>query len=210
MTEIAYKGANCIVLQTKNTTLVVDPVVPGIKHVKSVDKAHVQLATQEGLSVPAVEGQRLFMLPGEYEIGDFSVVGVDAVSQLDEQRKAVVYRITNADCSVAVLGHVNPDSINDEVYEKVGVIDILVLPVGGNGYTIDSHGAAKIVQHMSPKIVIPVHFDDGVTEYDVTQQPIDDFVKELGIQPQHEQTLKIKQSSQLPEVLTLVKLDKTA
>lgn len=209
MIEIAYKGANYIALQTKQTLLVVDPMVPGLKGAKLREKADAQLLTQPQFAQEATEGQRIFSLPGEYEIGDFSIIAVDAEAQLKPEEKSVIFKASNSDCSVAIVGHVNPDKLTEEIYEKIGTVDVLIVPVGGNGYTIDSHGAAKITQHMSPKIVIPVHYDDSSIPYEVPQQPIADFVKELGIVARQEQALKIKQAGQLPEVLTLIQLAKT-
>lgn len=210
MTEITYKGANCVFFSGKTTQIVVDPVVPGFKSLKAAEKAGVQLLTQPQFGLAETLGRRTFALPGEYEIGEFSVTGVDAASQLDLAVRAVMYRVTTADMAAAVIGHVNPDKLSDEQLEALGLIDILIVPVGGNGYTIDAHGAATLVKRINPKIVIPVHYADSAVQYEVSQQPLDDFVKEMGIPAVREQVLKIKQPSQLPETLTLVALERTA
>lgn len=210
MTDISYKGANCIIFGGKSSNLVVDPIVPGQKNLKIYEKTSVQLLTQPQFGLPESDGRRTFSLPGEYEIGEFSVTGVDAISQLDPKAHSVMYRIATPDLVAAVIGHVNPDILSDDQLEGLGVIDVLIVPVGGNGYTIDAHGASKLVKRISPKIVIPVHYAGGGIEYEVDQQLIDDFIKEMGIPAVQEQTLKIKQASQLPETLTLIQLERTA
>lgn len=209
MTDISYKGAHFIVIQTKQATVVIDPTVPGQRASKIFDKANVQLVTQPQFLREAPEDQLVVSIPGEYEAADVSILGFDAVAQLDPQTKSVVYRVTTPDAAVAVVGHINPDTTTEEQLEQLGVIDILVIPVGGNGYTIDPHGAVKLTQHISPKIVIPVHYSEDGVAYEVPQMSVEQFVKELGLPVQDEQTLKIKQASQLPETLTLVRLEKT-
>jgi L-ascorbate metabolism protein UlaG (beta-lactamase superfamily) len=51
------------------------------------------------------------------------------------------------------LGHL----MGESEMEKLGRIDILMIPVGGH-FTIDSQDAWDIINHMKPKIVIPMHY----------------------------------------------------
>ncbi|MFC1867161.1 MBL fold metallo-hydrolase [Thermodesulfobacteriota bacterium] len=56
-------------------------------------------------------------------------------------------------CFVGDLGHqLTPDQV-----ESIGKVDILLLPVGGT-YTVDAKGAAKVVESLGPRLVIPMHF----------------------------------------------------
>ncbi|HEX6462345.1 MAG TPA: MBL fold metallo-hydrolase [Candidatus Saccharimonadales bacterium] len=210
MTEISYKGANCIVIQTKQTTVITDPIIDSQKPPKVLQKATVQLASQARFAADVPEGQRLFLIPGEYEIGDVSIKAIAAQAQLDgEGRKATVYKIESSDCTIATLGHINPKTFNDEQFEALGVVDVLILPVGGNGYTIDAHDAVTLTRHIDPKLVIPVHFAEDGVAYEVAQNSIEQFIKELSVSVQSEMALKIKQPGSLPETLTLVRLEKT-
>lgn len=206
MTEVTYRGANYVTVQTKNTIVAVDPLVPGKKASKAANKAPIQLLTQPKFKQDPSEEQLVFDKPGDYECADISIKGADAISQLDPAQKSVMYRITTPDCVLAILGHVNPDNLTDDHLEQLGMVDIAIMPIGGNGYTIDTHGAVQLARRIAPKIVIPVHYGGDGIEYEVTQKTIEDFAKELGQEAQEEQTLKIKQPGQLPEALTLVKL----
>ena len=47
--------------------------------------------------------------------------------------------------------------------------------------TLDSVAAAKIIRDLEPKVVIPVHYDDGLTSYDIPQDTLEPLFKELGI-----------------------------
>lgn len=47
-----------------------------------------------------------------------------------------------------------------ETVAKLQGCDVLLMPVGGN-YTIDALTAKRIVDEVCPKIVVPMHFDQG-------------------------------------------------
>src|SRR5690606_31480754 len=85
--------------------------------------------------------------PGEYEVADVSVQGIAARSHMDEEGKtsATIYRLLVDGIRVAVLGHIYP-ALNDEQLEAIGTVDIMFIPVGGNGYTLDSIGAQKLIK----------------------------------------------------------------
>ncbi len=59
-------------------------------------------------------------------------------------------------CHLGDLGHI----IDDEVYNKLGNVDILFTPIGGN-FTIDHKNAWSVVNLIKPKIVIPMHYKIG-------------------------------------------------
>jgi L-ascorbate metabolism protein UlaG (beta-lactamase superfamily) len=56
-------------------------------------------------------------------------------------------------CHLGDLGHV----LNEKQMERIGGVDVLLIPVGGN-FTIDSRDAALVVEQLKPSIVIPMHF----------------------------------------------------
>jgi len=51
------------------------------------------------------------------------------------------------------LGH----PLTSELVEKLRGVEILVVPVGGT-YTIDAYEAREVVERISPRLVIPVHY----------------------------------------------------
>ena len=61
------------------------------------------------------------------------------------------------------LGH----SLLDSDIEKLGAIDVLMIPVGGN-YTIDSTAATTIVIKMKPRIAIPMHYKVPRLQYRIS------------------------------------------
>jgi L-ascorbate metabolism protein UlaG (beta-lactamase superfamily) len=211
MFDIEYKGANSIIIRTKKTTLVIDPKLSlvGLKDV--VIGESVELATEKQFAINS-EGAKLSVEgPGEYGFGEFDVVGVAARRHIDDDSSellSTMYRIEVGDVRIALLGNVN-EKLSEEQLEGLGVVDILIIPVGGNGYTLDGTGAASLVRQISPKVVIPVHYADNGLKYEVPQDPIDVFVHELGAPVENTPKLKIKQASSLPTVLTVFQIERT-
>jgi L-ascorbate metabolism protein UlaG (beta-lactamase superfamily) len=148
--------------------------------------------------------------PGEYEVRDISIVGSAAERILDHDKSlnATIYRVVVGDVRFAVVGHVAAP-LTDEQLETLGIIDVVIVPVGGSGYTLDAHQAVSVIRQIDPKVVIPTHYADKATQYEVPQMELEPFLKELGA-PQHEKVAKWKLKGPLPELLTVVELDRTA
>ena len=122
-------------------------------------------------------------LPGEYEVSGVVIHGIAARSHMDEEGKnsAVIYTIQADDTKVLVLGHIYPELSEDQL-EQMGLVDIAVVPAGGNGYTLDGVGALKVIKQIEPKVVIPTHYADPKIKYEVTQAPLADAIKGLGME----------------------------
>ena len=207
MFEIEYKGANAVIIASKSTSLVFDPKLSLVGQKDLTVKDKVQVVTEERFKVAGDE-KILFEYPGDYEIGDFSIKGIAARRHIDADdapQAATMYRVEVADFRIAVLGNVAP-GISETQLEELGVIDILILPIGGNGYTLDATSAAMITRKIDPKAVIPVHYADSGLKYEVPQDDKDVFIKEFGAPVEEVAKYKIKAASALPEVTTVVVL----
>lgn len=209
MFEVEYKGGNGVVITTKKVTAIFDPKlsVIGLRDLK-VDNA-VEIATEARLSIANASPRLAIEGPGDYELGDFSIHGVRAVRHIDTEESepiSTMYRIGIGDYSVAVVGNIAPKLREDQL-EELGVVDILVLPVGGGGYTLDATAAATIVRQVNPKAVIPVHYADDALRYEVPQDILDTFVKELGVATTQVGTkFKVKSSTAIPQTLTVIEV----
>lgn len=206
MFDIEYKGGNGIVISTKKASLVIDPKLSlvGLKDLSVKDA--VELATEARFVVEDDSAQLILEGPGEYEVGDFSIRGVAAQRHLDteqDEKRATIYRIEVGDARIALLGNIDA-KLSDDQLEALGVVDILVVPVGGAGYTLDATSAATLTRHIGPKVVIPVHYADSALTYEVPQDDVEVFTKELGAPVESVPKYKLKSAAGLPEVLTTV------
>nr|WP_245984790.1 MBL fold metallo-hydrolase [Biomaibacter acetigenes] len=76
-------------------------------------------------------------------------------------------------CHVGDLGHL----LSKAQEEQIGRIDVLLIPVGGT-FTLDAEGAAAVVNQLSPKMVIPMHFKTPAVSMPI--DPVDKFLEKVG------------------------------
>ena len=208
MFEVEYKGANTVVISTKKSTLVTDPKLSlvGLKDASTKDA--VELATEARFALNGETAKLNIEGPGEYGVGEFDIKGISAQRHLDSESDpllSTMYRVEVNDIRVAILGNIY-EKLSDTQLEELGLIDVLIIPVGGNGYTLDATGAANLTRKIDPKVVIPVHFAENDLKYEVAQESLDIFVKELGAPVEEMPKYKLKQSTLLPTALTIVHL----
>jgi len=210
MFDIEYKGANTVVIATKKTTVVTDPKLSlvGLKDAKVNDT--VEVATEARFAVAGRDEARLSIDgPGEYEVGDVSIRGVSAQRHIDtpeQEQLSTIYRLEISDVQIGVLGNI-ADKLDEDQLEALGLIDILIIPVGGGGYTLDATGAATLIRQIEPKAVIPVHYADSGLKYEVPQDTLETFVKELGAPTEQVSgKYKVKSAASLPQTLTVIEL----
>lgn len=205
--EIQYFGANCVRITDKKASVLIDDNLASLG-LKSVAKADEILALTQG-KAKATNGNFIIEGPGEYEVFETSVVGIPARAHIDtDGNRATMYNIKMQNFDIGVLGHIYPD-LSDEQLEKLGIVDVLIVPVGGNGYTIDANAAAHLIKKIEPKIVIPTHYADSAVKYEVPQADLSVFMKEMGISEYEAQdSLKLKES-ELSDKATVVVLNRT-
>jgi len=212
MFEIEYKGGNTVVITTKKATLIADPKqsVVGLKDILVKDV--IEVATEPRFAINGQDSLLSIEGPGEYEISDFSIRGISAHRHLDadenEERLSTIYRVEVGEARIAILGNV-ASKLSEDQLEQIGVIDILVVPVGGNGYTLDATSAVAITGQIDPKAVIPVHYADDGLKYEVQQDHLDVFVKELGSPLETVSKYKVKGAASLPTSLTVIEITRS-
>ena len=209
MFEIEYYGANAIALSTKNVRLVVDPNVEQLGLACPNVKDSVVAVTEPRFSLMNDSAKLVIDGPGEYEIGDISIVGVAAQRHIDTEsvvKSGTIYRVSSGDVSGAILGNIAA-TLDDDQLERIGVVDFLVVPVGGNGYTLDSTEAISVIRQIDPKAVIPVHYADSAIKYEVPQDDLDSFIKEMASQViDGGSRWRIRSRSDIPEALSVIKI----
>lgn len=206
--EIHFFGGNCIKIATKKNSVVIDDNLQTLGQKTVVTEKDIALYTSAHIK-PAAKSYFDISGPGEYEVSDVSIQGVAARAHMDDEKgsSATMYRIIIDDVRIAVVGHIYADLSNEQL-EALGTIDILFVPVGNSGYTLDGIGAQKVIKEIEPKLVIPTHYADKALSYEVPQIELETALKELGIEP-HEtlDSLKIK-NLELTDTTKLVVLSR--
>lgn len=205
--DIQYYGANCVRLTTKKASVVIDDnlVDLGLKPVVRSGDIALFTATH---ALPK-EAKLAIDQPGEYEVADTSVQGIAVRGYTDEagEKNTTVFKIIGADVRVVTLGHAHPD-LTDEQLEKIGAVDVLIVPVGNAGYTLDPASALRLIKKIEPKIIIPTHYADRAIRYPVPQAELAEVIKELAMEPAETlPKLKLKSGS-IAEAAQLIILER--
>lgn len=182
MFEIEYKGANSVVITANKKSIIVDPKLSlvGLKDIKVNDA--IELATDERFAIQSDDAKIVIDGPGEYEVHDFIITGIAAKRHIDsdgEGNNATIYRVIANETRIGIIGNIDK-KLKESQLEKLGTIDVLVIPVGGGGYTLDAKDAAEVISMVEPKVVIPVHYADSEVKYEVPQEELGVFVKEMN------------------------------
>lgn len=209
MFDIEYKGGNTVIFTTKKATLVADPKMSIHGEKDIVIKDAVEIATEERFLTKNEDFVLSLNYPGSYEVSDFSINGFAEKRHIDaDGKKATIYGIDIQGVKIGLIGNIGPD-LSDYQMENLGVLDILILPVGGNGYTLDATSAAKIARNSDAKVIIPIHYAGDGIKYEVPQSEVDLFVKEMGLEVEKISKFKLKSASALPEKTTIVLLERS-
>ena len=181
--DIQFYGGNCVVITTKQVRLVFDDNLAALGAKTVTREGDICFFTSQHPEAVA-NAKMVVDIPGEYEISGVSVHGLQTRAHIDtdNERNAVMYKVTIGDTKILVTGHVFP-KFSEAKLEDIGLVDVMIVPVGGNGYTLDPEGALQVIKQVEPKIVIPTHYADAALRYEVPQQSLDDALKTIGIEP---------------------------
>jgi L-ascorbate metabolism protein UlaG (beta-lactamase superfamily) len=209
--DIEYKGGNCVIISTKKSKLIADPKlsVVGLKDLPA--KNAIEVTTEQRFLVNDPEARLVVEGPGEYEVEDFSIRGIPATRHIDTDATepvSTIYRIEVGDVGIALIGNV-ASRLSEDQLEAIGVVDMAILPIGGGGYTLDHISAATLVRQIDPKVVIPIHYADPGLAYEVPQDSLEAFTKEIGAPVESTLKYRVKSATALPAVMSVVEIKRS-
>ena len=163
--KITWNGHSCFTLSTSDGTVVMDPYedqsVPGYQPLKLT--ADLVLCSHEHSDH---NGRQCVALSGKA-----CSVEVETIASWHDEvngakRGNNTIHILNAEgMRVAHLGDLGC-ALSAEQVSLLQNLDVLMIPVGGF-FTIDAKQAAEIVRQLSPRVVIPMHYRQGIHGYPV-------------------------------------------
>lgn len=208
--DLSFYGANCLAIGTKQARFVVDDNLKELGGNEVIKAGDVALFTTRPHGLPKAEPKLIIDGPGEYEVSNVSVYGIAARAHIDEADKktATIYKIVTDDIRVLVLGHIYPE-LSEAKLEEIGLIDVLVVPVGGNGFTLDATGALKLIKKIEPKLIIPTYFADKDLKFEIPPQSLEEALNNLAMEPK-EPVAKLKlKATDLIDSTQLILLEKS-
>ncbi|PIR13452.1 MBL fold metallo-hydrolase [Candidatus Falkowbacteria bacterium CG11_big_fil_rev_8_21_14_0_20_39_10] len=209
---ITYIGHSCFKIQNRadreSVTVVTDPFdkATGLK----VPNFEAQIVTvshghHDHNNIGALRGHPFVVdSAGEYDIRGVMINGVESYHDAKEGRergKNIILKISLDGINIVHLGDLG-HVLDNKQLEKLEGTDILLIPVGGNNYTIDAKKAVEVVSQIEPRIVIPMHYKTKGSKINV--DGVEKFIKEMGIKPSEEEKLKITKRDLPQEDMELV------
>ncbi len=206
--EIEYFGGNCLRINTKKATLIVDDNLTELG-LKSVTKEGAVALFTADLKPHAADTKLNIDSPGEYEVSGVSVHGIATRAHGDEpkQKSAIIYKITAEDVRLLVTGHIYPELTDPEV-EAIGPVDVMVVPVGDSDFTLSGQEALKIVKKVEPRVIIPTYYADKAMKYPGSLQSLEEATTGLAMEV-HQKAAKLKvKLAELTDTAQLIVLER--
>lgn len=191
---ITYLGGESFKVSFGDTTLAFNPISKDSKLKTSKFGADVVLSTlnhpdMNGIDQVGFGEKKPFAItgPGEYEVKGVFIKGFGSESNYDgEKRINTIYSVALEGMNICFLGALSQEELPKDADEGVDGIDILFVPIGGEG-VLDASKAYKLAVALEPKIIIPMHFGDIGNK-----DSLKIFLKEAGENPKPEPKLTLK------------------
>jgi len=161
--KIWWRGHASFVIQTEGKKIVTDPFDDKLGYPLKPLKADIVTVSHDHWDHNAVETvQGRPHVIRDIGITDIDGIKVEGIATFHDHQAGrnrgpnIIFRINAEGLSLAHLGDLG-HSLDKAQIEKIGNVDILLVPVGGT-YTIDASEAQELVTELRPKIVIAMHF----------------------------------------------------
>ena len=118
---------------------------------------------------------------GEYEIKDIFIRGISSPQDESKEKKGgenTIYTIESEGIKICHLGAFNQKGLSEEQLDKIGEVDILMIPVGGD-YIISAKEVPKIMSQLEPHVTIPMNY--ALPRLKIKLDSLDKFLKAFSI-----------------------------
>ncbi len=178
---IQWLGHSCFHLKSKSgISIVTDPYdsyigqkMPSITaDIVTVSHSHDDHSATENISGTPIILDKY----GVFETDDISIYNIKTYHD-DKQGSLrgdnLVFVMTIDEIRVCHLGDIG-EKVSQKITKAVFPVDILLIPVGGK-YTIDAQQAKSYVEHLTPKVIVPMHHKTKNINIDIA--PVNYFLE---------------------------------
>lgn len=183
---ITHHGGQCFKVTFGDLTLVFDPIAKGASLPAVRFGADVALVSRNHPDMNGVDevtygDKKPFAItgPGEYERQGVVIQGFLSKSQYglkkgEEEAVNTIYSVELEDMTLVHLGALSDTELSKEARESIDEIDVLFVPVGGDG-VLSAAKAHELAVSLEPKIIVPMHWS-GIG----APKSLEAFLKEAG------------------------------
>lgn len=176
--HISWLGQTCVKLQTKHLNedviTIIDPYKPDEgEFPRNLSPQIALFSNGEKNSITLSQNSFILSTLGECEIKEVMITGFPS------EGGNIIYKIIAEQLSIVHLGRLKKKPEISEI-EKIGSVDILLLPVGNGKEYLSAEDATNLLTAIEPRIVIPIAYQ---CDSDRNATPISQFIKESGMKP---------------------------
>jgi hypothetical protein len=210
--NISWLGGGFVRLEYKNLSVAINPyteVETGVKPPRFKFDLAVLSKLEDMNTNPYVKNidSSQFILAGDGEIekNDVFILGFSMNQVKDSTTKMQngnIFVLRGEDVNIAYLGFLPEGKLTPEMLDKIGAIDVLLVPVG-DGNSLNESEAIGAINDLEPKVVIPINY--ALPSFKNNLDPLEKFLKTYGKQPAlTDKKISIKKSNLPPETLLYI------
>lgn len=200
---ITHHGAQCFKVTFGDLTLVFDPIskngtLPAVRFGADIALSSRNHPDMNGVAEVTYGEKKPFVIkgPGEYEYGGVTVQGFLTKSEYGLSKGETtavntIYSVKLEGMTLVHLGALSETTLPHDAKEAIDEIDVLFLPVGGDG-VLDAAAAAKLATMLEPKLIVPMHWS-GIG----SAKSLEAYIKEEGGASETVEKLTIKKKDVL-------------
>ena len=176
--EITYLGHSCFKLKSKDGLIVyMDPfkaemvglpLPKDVADVITISHAHEDHSATSVITGPVNRAETfLINKVGEYEIAGVQISATGTFHDKtngSERGKNLLISVVMDGLHLVHLGDLGT-KLTDSQVEKLGAVDVLMIPVGGH-FTIDAEEALDLLKEIQPSYAIPMHYKTAESKID--------------------------------------------
>lgn len=183
---ITHHGAECVKVTFGNLTIAFNPIAKGASLPSVRFGADIALVSRDhpdmnGVAEVTYGDTVPFVItgPGEYERQGVTVQGFLSESKYGlpkgkESAVNTIYVVNLEDMTLVHLGALSSTNLSVDAREGIDEIDVLFVPIGGDGVLTPAE-AHELAVSLEPKIIVPIHWSGiGVPK------ALEQFIKEAG------------------------------
>ena len=189
---ITHHGGQCFKITFGDLTLVFDPIakdatLPAVRFGADIALVSRNRPEMNGVDEVTYGEKKPFAVtgPGEYERGGVVIQGFLSNSKYPTSpQKATkdtvveyvntIYSVKLEDMTLVHLGALSDTELSQEARESIDEIDVLFVPIGGDG-VLSPAKAHELAVSLEPKIIVPMHWS-GIG----SAKSLEAFLKEAG------------------------------
>lgn len=214
--RITWYGHSCFKLMVKSNngskiTIIIDPFDKSVGLTPPRGTADIVLVSHDHYdhnNVKAIGGEPFVIEgPGEYDVKGVFIKGIYSFhdkSKGAERGINTIYAIETEDMKICHMGDFGENELSSSQLDKVGDVDILMVPVGGV-YTINGTEAIKVINQIEPKIVIPMHYQTSkFPKLSNKLNSVDKFLEEIGEKKETVEEISVQKKDLTEEKMRVV------